>query len=620
MSRVPSRPRPWHAGSLLARYRPSRYVPIGALWAATHILPVVGGVILKAVFDRLTPGASVRAPLLLLALFAAFETGRAFNFWLALAGWPGWWQYCCAWLRANALWSILAAPGSPSARLPGSAGETVGRLRDDVEDLVWFADIWVDVAGGVVFTALALVIMWSISALVTLVVIIPLVAVAVATRVLSQLIRRYHNRMRSSGASVTSLVADLFAGALTLKTAGAERAALERFAERNRARGRHAVRAQLCVALLETVSGASVSISIGLVLLLSARAMRSGRFTVGDLALFSTYAAWLGGLPRRVGRMLARSREATVALERLGRLTVPAGPDGVLQHRSVELRLERVPAGPPARSPRTTAAAPVTGQALAAAPEPAGGLRLLEVRGLTVVHPRGSRGVRDATFRLRAGTFTVVTGAVGAGKTTLLRGVLGLLDRAAGEVRWNGVALDDPGQWLVPPRAAYVGQVPRLLSDTLAENLRLGWDAPDAALLTALAGAEFDADLQAMPEGLATIIGPRGSRLSGGQAQRATLARALVRQPQLLVIDDVSSALDVETESRLWAALATGGRTILAVSHRAAALSRADDIVVMADGRVVDQGRAPDLVARSPEFRRLWQGEAFDEAEDELAG
>src|SRR5690606_34482433 len=137
------------------------------------------------------------------------------------------------------------------------------------------------------------------------------------------------------------------------------------------------------------------------------------------------------------------------------------------------------------------------------------------------------------------------TGAVGAGKTTLLRALLGLEPLDSGVVLWNGRPVDA----LVPPRVAYAGQVPRLFSETLRDNVLQG--LPDTHLERALKLAAFDDDIPAMPDGLGTMLGPRGVRLSGGQAQRVTAARALVRDPYLLVVDDLSSALDVETERRL---------------------------------------------------------------------
>lgn len=138
-----------------------------------------------------------------------------------------------------------------------------------------------------------------------------------------------------------------------------------------------------------------------------------------------------------------------------------------------------------------------------------------------------------------------------------------------------------------PAAGRSAGQVARLFSATLEENLRLGWPAGEEELWAALRLAQLDEDVAAMPLGLATVVGPRGSRLSGGQLQRAAIARALVRRPQLLVLDDVSSALDQRTEERLWRALADAGITCLAASHRRPALDHADHVVALEAGRVV---------------------------------
>ncbi len=188
---------------------------------------------------------------------------------------------------------------------------------------------------------------------------------------------------------------------------------------------------------------------------------------------------------------------------------------------------------------------------------------------------------------VRRGELVVVTGPVGAGKTTLLRALLGLVGADDGAVLWNGAVVPDPSQLLVPPRAAYLPQVPRLFSEPLADTILLG-EAPDD-LDAALRMTCLDEDLGRMPDGSGTVIGPRGLRLSGGQIQRAGAARALVRRPDLLVVDDLSSALDAETEARVWERVADGGfETALLVSHRPHVLDRADRVVVLDAGRVVE--------------------------------
>jgi ATP-binding cassette subfamily B protein len=181
-----------------------------------------------------------------------------------------------------------------------------------------------------------------------------------------------------------------------------------------------------------------------------------------------------------------------------------------------------------------------------------------------------------------------VTGEVGSGKSTLLRAVLGLAWDATttgGTVRWNGEALADRAAFLVPPNAAFLPQVPHLVSDSVRDNVGLG-PVGDVALARALDLAVVEADVAALPGGSDTLIGPRGLRLSGGQRQRLATARALVHAPELVVLDDLSSALDVETELQLWERLALAGMTVLAVSHRVVAIERADQVLEVVGGRV----------------------------------
>ncbi|MET8143479.1 ABC transporter ATP-binding protein [Sphaerisporangium sp. NPDC005288] len=634
-----------------------RYVVGGLLWAPVSVLPLAGGLALQRLFDLIGAhrGVALTEPLWLCAALVGVEVVRGLVMVVAWVYGTYWWDAAATLLRANVLRSLLTARGAAARRLPHSSGEAMARLRDDVGDLVQLTDDIVPLAGATLFSCAALVIMAAIDPLITLVLVVPMIVLGVLTRTLRGLIQRLHRRARTLGAAVTASIGDIFAGVLAIKTAGAEEAVLERLRARNRARRDAAVADRLATDTLDTALGATVEVSVGLVLLLAAPAMRRGEFTVGDLALFTSYAGWLTALPRTIGSMLSRLPQAAVAIERLGRLLAPH-EDARDLARAGEVWFGREP-------PETTS--------LPAHQDP---LRVLAVRGLSVrhlpVHRDGAatsadtstatradtsgdtspatiadtaadagaavgdgladgggdgdgflgRGVHEIDLRVERGSFTVITGAVGSGKTTLVRALLGLVPADAGTITWNGRRVEDPGTFLVPGRAAYAAQVPRLLSESLEENLLLGLPADGDRIAAALWLAALDQDVSGMPDGLRTVVGPRGVRLSGGQVQRATAARALVRSPDLLVVDDLSSALDAETERALWDRVAAAARdgdgpgTLLVVSHRRAALERADQVVVLDRGRVAGRGTLAGLLASCPEMRRLWHGELLAEA------
>jgi ABC-type transport system involved in cytochrome bd biosynthesis fused ATPase/permease subunit len=182
---------------------------------------------------------------------------------------------------------------------------------------------------------------------------------------------------------------------------------------------------------------------------------------------------------------------------------------------------------------------------------------------------------------------------VGSGKSSLLSSLAGLLAHT-GELRWNGTTVDDPQTFLRPGRVAHVAQVPRVLSGTFAGNVRLDHDG--RVVEPALEAARMGRDVAAAG-GVDAVVGHRGVRLSGGQVQRLALARALAAEAELLLADDVSSALDAATELELWAGLREQGATVIGATSKRAALAIADRVVVVADGRVAAVGPWTELSA-----------------------
>jgi ABC-type multidrug transport system fused ATPase/permease subunit len=229
----------------------------------------------------------------------------------------------------------------------------------------------------------------------------------------------------------------------------------------------------------------------------------------------------------------------------------------------------------------------------------------------SIKHNGNTNGIEDISFTINRGEFIVITGRIGSGKTTLLRTLLGLLPAENGIIYWNGKKVDDPATFFVPPRSAYTAQLPHLFSESLRNNILMGLPEAQVNLDKAISLAILGPDVAQWKDGLDTEIGAKGVKLSGGQRQRAAAARMFVREPELLVFDDLSSALDVETERSLWEGLFAhtdreSGATCLVVSHRRPALHRADRILLLKDGQIETAGTLEQLLNSSAEMREIW--------------
>ncbi|MDO4244963.1 MAG: ABC transporter ATP-binding protein [Deinococcus sp.] len=588
MTTTPATPTFTLAKRLFA-YNPALFGVNLLLWGAVHASPALLTLAVSGLFGHLEDAekavpSAIAAAWVALGWFALVRLGRFGVFYAAFRVWIELWYTLDALVRRNLLGYLLTARGS--RRLPDTPAEAVSRFRDDVDDVAGYTEVWVDGAGFLVYTLVAVTLMARVDPLITLLVCAPLLLMIAFVQRLSPTIRSYRRRMREATARVTDFIGETFGAVSAVKLAGREGRMVAHLQALGETRKQAALRDVLLTELIRGVNTNMVNIAVGLVLLLGANRVRGEALSVQDFVLF------IGLLPRLTGSMgffgdaIARHRRTGVSFERMNRLLVDAPQDEAVQHRDIHLRgdLPALPTRPSA--------------------EP---LRELRVQHLSAHHPDGS-GVHDVSFTLQRGEFVVVTGRIGSGKSTLLRALLGLLPRDGGQIFWNGVEVDDPATFFVPPRSAYTAQLPNLFSDSLHDNVLSGEDAGRLPLAVRL--ARLESDLAQLPAAEQTQVGARGVKLSGGQVQRTAVARMLAQQADLLVFDDVSSALDARTEAELWDGLFSEmDATCLVVSHRRAALTRAHRILVMEGGRVTAEGTLEQLLDTSTEMRALWAEE-----------
>lgn len=585
----------------LMRFSPGLFCLGAILSLGYYGLPLIVGLILRAYFDALTGEADVGIGIwTLVMLFLATRVtiqGAEQGYAATYAYFEG---KLKTLIRGNLFNRLLQASDGRAVHGPG---EIVNRLDDDIDGAIAPVMIFLALIGHAAAAVFAFAVLLSVNPNITFLAFIPMIAIVLLANGMGRRIQSFRHESRRTTGRVSGFLGDLFGAVLAVKASNSEADTVLHVEGLNEARRRAVIRERLFNRLLASMNLTTINLATGVILIFAAELMRAGDFTIGDFALFVSYIA-LGEITvlafaDRLGALLAALKQADVSIERLLELLPEISRESLVRPGPVYLRGD-FPAVPFIEKERTDR------------------LQTLEVGGLSFIHSDTGRGIDGIDLRLEAGTVTVITGRIGSGKTTLLETLLGFLPRDDGDIYWNGEQVSDPASFLVPPRCAYTPQVPRLFSDTLQDNILMGLPRERVDLPAAIRKAALEDDLEGLADGLHTKIGPRGAKLSGGQVLRTAAARALVREPELVVFDDLSSALDVETEQTLWrraferTGVTTHERvvgTYLVVSHRRAALRRADNIIVLKDGRVDAEGALDVLLEGCRELQGLWHGD-----------
>ena len=495
-------------------------------------------------------------------------------------------------IRRNIMRGLLKKPGAVA--LPSTSGESISRFRGDVDNVVLLAYRLAIRAGFLVYAAVTLGYMFTISWQATGLIFIPFLLILGIGLTGRRQIDKLRKNRRKATAEVTDVLGKIFGSIQTLKVASAEENIVKHFDSKCQTRKTAIVKEMVFRSFINATYHFTISLGMGTILLLIGPAMNIGVFTIGNLYFFQTQLAWLGDFIWMLGDFIPVYQQAKVSFERIETLIQnheeSVTGDDIVEHGPIYEKENFPPFQPINRTDNDY-------------------LKNLSVRNLSYHYPGTEKGISDISIEIPRGSVTVVTGRIGSGKTTLLRAILGLIPKNTGELYWNGNEVDNPTEFMIPPRAAYTPQIPYLFSETLENNILLNVPKETADLENSVRLAVFEDEIDEFEEKYETLVGPKGVRLSGGQKQRLAAARMFVREPELLVFDDLSSALDVETEQKLWERLFSSQKeiTCLAVSHRPLALHKADNVIILKDGKIEGQGRLSDLLRTNEEMRRLWE-------------
>ena len=451
-------------------------------------------------------------------------------------------------------------------------------------------------ANTIVFTAVSLAFMLSISPKMTLFAFLPLPVFSIVVQYFGRQIHERFERIQAMFSDISARAQENFSGARLIRAYVQEEAEIELFERENEEYIGRSLRLVRLMGMLWPTLTTLLGVAIVIVLLVGGREVIQHRINVGDFAAFNTNMVQLTWPIIALGWVINIFQRGTASLGRIANLLSeePAITDaGVWADGAPEVVLGEIE------------------------------FRNLTFRyGPTLQTAAGNDGhagddvLHGVNLRVPAGTSLAIVGPTGSGKSTLVSLIPRIYDAAPGSVLIDGRPIREFPLEVLRRNIGFVPQETFLFSDTIRENIAFGaQDATEAEVRRAAEAANIAADIEGFPDGYNTLVGERGLMLSGGQKQRTAIARALIRNPRILVLDDALASVDTQTEDRILNHLreVMQGRTTIFISHRVSTVRNADRIAVLRDGKIVEYGAHDELIARNGYYTELHERQLLEE-------
>ena len=439
-------------------------------------------------------------------------------------------------------------------------------------------------ANTIVYTAGALAFMVKMSPRLTLLTFLPLPVASIVVQYFGSRIHERFERIQAQFSDISARAQENFSGARIIRAFAQEDAEIRLFEKDNQEYIARSLKLVRLMGMLWPTLEAMLGVAVVLVLWLGGRQVIEGHMTAGAFVAYLTYMVQLTWPIIALGWVINIFQRGTASMGRINQILTEK-PEIVDSPRASAL-----------------ANAPIAGE--------------IEFRNLTFKYPDGSTVLHDINLKVPGGTSLAIVGPTGSGKTTLVSLIPRIYDTPRGEVLLDGRALQDYPLSNLRHSIGFVPQETFLFSDTIRENIAFGVEsATDEEIRQAAQGSNIAQDIEGFPEGYNTMVGERGITLSGGQKQRTAIARALIRNPRILILDDALSSVDTYTEERILEHLkrVMEGRTTIFISHRVSTVRNADQIAVLSGGSIVELGKHEDLLALNGYYAELYNKQLLEE-------